>query len=103
MSAPRAWLLTGGKAGDDAQARLLASALEMPVDEKPLEFKPAYVQGKPWFRASFTHLADGVNHGLESPWPRLVITVGRRPAMAAPVARPQKPSSEIGGAATRSG
>ena len=83
MSAPRAWLLTGGKAGDDAQARLLASALEMPVDEKPLEFKPAYVQGKPWFRASFSHLADGVNHGLESPWPRLVITVGRRPAMAA--------------------
>ena len=83
MSTPRAWLLTGGKAGDDAQARLLASALELPVDEKPLAFKPAYVQGKPWFRASFSHLADDATHGLDPPWPELVITVGRRPAMAA--------------------
>lgn len=83
MSAPRTWLLTGGKAGDDAQARILAGALEVPVEEKPLQFKPAYVHGKPWFRASFSHLAEGVNHGLEPPWPQLVITVGRRPAMAA--------------------
>ena len=30
-------------------------------------------------------------------------TTGRNPAMAAPVASPQKPSSEMGGAATRSG
>ncbi len=83
MNAPCAWLLTGGKAGDDAQARLLASAVELPFEEKPLVFKPAYVRGKPWFRASFSHLAEGVNHGLAPPWPELVITVGRRPAMAA--------------------
>lgn len=83
MSAPRVWLLTGGKAGDDAQARLLASALEVAVEEKPLLFKPAYVVGKPWFRASFSHLAAGVDHQLTPPWPELVITIGRRPAMAA--------------------
>lgn len=83
MSAPRAWLLTGGKAGDDAQARLLASALKLPVEEKPLVFKAAYERGKPWFRASFSHLAEGVNHGLAPPWPDLVMTVGRRPAMVA--------------------
>ncbi len=79
MNIPRAWLLTGGKGGDDAQARLLASALELPVEEKRLEFKPPYVNGKPWFRASFTHLIEAV----KPPWPELLITVGRRPAMAA--------------------
>lgn len=83
MSGSRAWLLTGGKAGDDAQARLLASALEVPFEEKALLFKPALVQGKPWFRASFSHLAEGVKHQLAPPWPELVVAVGRRPAMAA--------------------
>ncbi len=79
----RIWLLTGGKAGDDSQARLLASELACPVEEKPLVFKSAYVKGKPWFRASFAHLAEGVEHGLRPPWPTLVLAIGRRPTMAA--------------------
>ena len=77
------WRLIGGKAGDDSQARLLADALDHPVKDKPLAFKPAYDQGKPWFRASFAHLAPGVAESLAPPWPRLVIAVGRRPAMVA--------------------
>ena len=77
------WLLTSGKLGDDSQARLLASALAHPIEEKKLAFKPAYDQGKPFFRASFAHLAPGVADQLVAPWPQLVIAIGRRPAMVA--------------------
>jgi len=41
------------------------------------------VVGKPWVRASLHHLALARSDRLEPPWPDLVITVGRRPSMAA--------------------
>ena len=76
-------MLIGGKIGDDSQACLLAKGLGFRVTEKPLSFKPAYREGKPWFRASFAHLEAGVAEQLAPPWPDVVIAVGRRPAMVA--------------------
>ena len=61
----------------------MASALECPVQEKRLAFKPAYEHGKPWFRASFEHLEAGIAETLVPPWPDVIIAVGRRPAMVA--------------------
>lgn len=61
----------------------MASALDYPVQEKALAFKPAYDQGKPWFRASFSHLTSEVAEALAPPWPDAIIAVGRRPAMVA--------------------
>ena len=41
-------------------------------------------------------------HASKMKLPVLISTIGLRPAIAAPVARPQKPSSEIGGEIMRS-
>lgn len=53
------------------------------MQEKALAFKPAYDQGKPWLRASFSHLQSEVAEALVPPWPDLILAIGRRPAMVA--------------------
>lgn len=58
-------------------------ALAWPVTEQVLRFKPRYEFGKPWFRATFSHMLAESEQNLRPPWPDLVIAVGRRPAMAA--------------------
>ena len=45
-------------------------------------FRAPYVMGKPHFRASLYHI-DRALRALEPPWPDLILTVGRRPSMAA--------------------
>ena len=61
----------------------MVEALGWPVTVKQLSFKSRYEYGKPWFRASFSHLQEEARSDLRSPWPDLVIAVGRRPAMVA--------------------
>jgi mitochondrial fission protein ELM1 len=45
--------------------------------------KPEWVLGKPPYRATLDHLDLSHSDPLEGPWPDLIITVGRRPSMAA--------------------
>lgn len=82
-AAPRVWLLLGDKAGDNAQARALADALGWPYEEKRIVPLPHYVTGKPFVRPSLAHLDPERSDPLEPPWPDLVLTIGRRPSMAA--------------------
>ncbi|MDJ0607927.1 MAG: ELM1/GtrOC1 family putative glycosyltransferase [Kiloniellales bacterium] len=80
---PRVWLVLGDKLGDNAQAEIVAEHLGWPLERKMLKFKPRFVEGKPRFRPSLHHIDLESSARLEPPWPDLVITAGRRPAMAA--------------------
>jgi hypothetical protein len=81
--APRTWLILGDKAGDNAQVRIVADALGWPFVVKDLVFRAPYVMGKPHFRTSLYHIDRARSARLEPPWPDLILTVGRRPSMAA--------------------
>ncbi len=80
---PTVWLVLGDKLGDNAQVEVVADALDWPVERKRLVCKEQYVIGKPAFRPSLYHLDLPRSDALTPPWPDLVLTIGRRPSMAA--------------------
>jgi mitochondrial fission protein ELM1 len=80
---PRIWLLIGDKLGDNAQARAVVDALGWPYAVRQLFPKPEWVLGKPKFEPGLAHLDPERSASLEPPWPDLIVTIGRRPAMAA--------------------
>lgn len=80
---PRIWLVIGDKPGDNAQIDIIAQALGLPYEIRRVIPKPEYVFGKPRFRASLYHLDPDKSDRLEPPWPDLILTIGRRPSMAA--------------------
>ncbi len=86
---PRIWLVLGDKLGDNAQVEAIAEALGLPWERKRLKFKPRYQDTKPSFKASLYHVDRAASDRLEPPWPDLILTVGRRPSMAALWARRQ--------------
>ena len=83
MSAPRIWLVLGDKPGDNAQVEIVAEALGLPVERKRVIPRAEWVLGKPRVEASIAHLDPERSDPLEAPWPDLVLTIGRRPSMAA--------------------
>jgi len=80
---PRIWLVLGDKAGDNAQVRIVADTLGWRYAVKQLAFQAPYVIGKPRFGVSLHHVDRARSDPLEPPWPDLILTVGRRPSMAA--------------------
>ncbi|HXU89686.1 MAG TPA: ELM1/GtrOC1 family putative glycosyltransferase [Methylomirabilota bacterium] len=78
MALPTLWLLTSSKAGDNAQARHLATALALPYREVKLAMKPRFVVGKPKVAPSLDHVDLSRSDRLDPPWPDLVIAIGRR-------------------------
>lgn len=79
----RVWAIIGDKLGDNAQVRTVAAALPWPVEEKQLTFWKPFRRGKPWFLPSLYHVDKRASAPLAPPWPDLILTIGRRPAMAA--------------------
>jgi len=77
------WLVLGDKRGDNAQVEVLAAALGWPCERKQVALQPQWVQRKPRVEASLDHLDLEHSDRLEPPWPDLVLTIGRRPSMAA--------------------
>ena len=69
--------------GDNAQVRAILEALALPYEEKRLFVLPQYQLGKPAFKVDLDHLDLTRSDRLQAPWPDLVITSGRRMAMAA--------------------
>ncbi len=92
---PRIWLVIGDKLGDNAQATIIADSLGLPYETRRLLPKQKYVLGKPRFRVSLDHLDPGHSDPLTPPWPDLVITAGRRHAMAALWIKTQNPATKI--------
>jgi mitochondrial fission protein ELM1 len=85
----------GDKLGDNAQLKLVAASLGLPYEIKRLYPREKYRLGKPRFRASLDHLDPDRSDRLEAPWPDLVITIGRRHAMASLWIKEQSPSTKI--------
>ncbi|MGH6918018.1 MAG: mitochondrial fission ELM1 family protein, partial [Geminicoccaceae bacterium] len=83
QATPRVWLVLGDKRGDNSQVEMVARALGWPCERRNLVMRPRYVAGKPWVRPSLHHIDRARSDRLAPPWPDLVITVGRRPSMAA--------------------
>ena len=50
---------------------------------KTLQWRLPYATEKPRFRATLDHVDPARSAPLEPPWPDLVLTIGRRPSMAA--------------------
>lgn len=85
--APGIWLLIGDKPGDNQQVELIAQRLterlNWRVDVRRLRFKSAFNAGKPDFRSDHSHVDWSASDAIASPWPDLILTVGRRPSMVA--------------------
>ncbi|MCL4683383.1 mitochondrial fission ELM1 family protein [Myxococcota bacterium] len=82
-SSPRVWLLLADKRGDNAQVEALAPALGWPFERKNLTVRPEWTVAKPKVAASLDHLDLEASDALAPPWPDLILTIGRRPSMAA--------------------
>ncbi len=82
-AAPRIWVVVGDKAGDNAQVDAVVEQLPWRVEYRRLLFKKPFKTGKPPFFASLYHVDAAHSDPLTPPWPDFVITIGRRPAMAA--------------------
>jgi uncharacterized protein len=80
---PRTWLVLGDKRGDNGQVEMIAQALGWPCERRNLVMRARYAVAKPWVRPSLHHIDLARSDRLEPPWPDLIITVGRRPSMAA--------------------
>lgn len=78
---PLTWVILGDKRGDNGQVETIVDALPWPCERKFVQMKPEWVLGKPPFRPSLDHLDLSQSDTLEAPWPDLILTVGRRPAM----------------------
>lgn len=92
---PHIWLVLGDKLGDNAQVKIIADSLGLPYVTRRLLPKPRYVLGKPRFRISLKHLDLERSDRLEPPWPDLIITAGRRHAMAALWIKARHPATRI--------
>jgi mitochondrial fission protein ELM1 len=79
----RVWLVLGDKRGDNAQVEALADAIGWPYERRHIALKDEWVIGKPRVEASLHHLDASRSDPLAPPWPDLILTIGRRPSMAA--------------------
>ncbi|MFZ4406217.1 MAG: mitochondrial fission ELM1 family protein [Paracraurococcus sp.] len=80
--APLVWALADPRAGTAAQALGIAERLGVPFRTVPLGW--GGMASLPWPWPSLAGLTPATRAGIQPPWPRLVLSAGRR---AAPVAR----------------
>jgi hypothetical protein len=80
---PHIWLVIGDKPGDNAQVEIIAQALRRPYQVRRVLPKAEFVLGKPRFEPSLYHLDLERSDPLQPPWPDFILTIGRRPSMAA--------------------
>lgn len=80
---PRVWLLVGEKVGDNAQLDAIVEALGWTCERKQLRLYPRYTRRRPIFRATISHVDLDRSDRMAPPWPDLILTIGRRPSMAA--------------------
>jgi len=80
---PRIWLLLSDKQGDNKQVQCLADSLGYACETRVIYPHARFIKGKPWFRASIAHIDTTRSDPLQPPWPDILLTIGRRPSMAA--------------------
>ena len=83
MTTQRIWVLLGPRTGDNNQALALAEALGLPFETRTLTYN-AFQALSVWLPPTALTLDRASRRRLQSPWPDLVIAIGRR---SVPVAR----------------
>ena len=89
------WVLLGEKPGDNVQALRLARALGLPFQAKTLVLKSDLDRAKPKVEPSLDPFDQERSEPLEQPWPDLVLTIGRRLAMAGLWIKAQSGSTKL--------
>ncbi|MFZ0467325.1 MAG: ELM1/GtrOC1 family putative glycosyltransferase, partial [Thiogranum sp.] len=74
---PRVWVLTGHKAGDNAQVIALAEALGWPYVVKRFRYRGWELLTNRLLGATLAGIDRDASSDLAPPWPDLVITAGR--------------------------
>ncbi len=77
-SAPRVWVLSGKKAGDNTQLLALAEALGWPFEVKCIRNRNFELLANVLLGATLAGVDRKRSDKLEPPWPDLVLTAGRR-------------------------
>lgn len=72
------WVLLGHKAGDNSQVLALAEALELPFVAKRMAYRPTEIWTNLLLGPNLLGIRAACRGQLRPPWPRLVITAGRR-------------------------
>ncbi|HET8726696.1 MAG TPA: ELM1/GtrOC1 family putative glycosyltransferase, partial [Alphaproteobacteria bacterium] len=91
----RFWLFLGKRAGDNRQIVLLAEALQLPFDQKPLRFNWASSLPNALLGPSLISLTAESRRSLKPPWPTAVIAAGRRAVPAALWVREQSGTTRL--------
>jgi uncharacterized protein len=91
--APRVWVLTGNKAGDNSQVLALAEALGWPFEIKQFVYKPHEIVPNLLLRTTIAGIDKRHSSPLEAPWPDLVLSAGRRNEPIARWIKRQAPES----------
>jgi mitochondrial fission protein ELM1 len=76
--APSVWVLSGHKAGDNAQLMALAGALGWPLEVKRLVYRRTELATNLILRVTLAGMVKSRSSPLGPPWPDLVLTAGRR-------------------------
>jgi uncharacterized protein len=91
--APRVWVLTGNKAGDNSQVLALAEALGWPFEVKQFVYKAHEIVPNLLLRTTIAGIDKRHSSPLEAPWPDLVLSAGRRNEPIARWIKRQAPES----------
>jgi mitochondrial fission protein ELM1 len=75
---PRVWVLSGHKAGDNAQLMALAHALGWPFEVKEIAYRRTELATNLLLRVTLAGTVPARSSPLRPPWPDLVLTAGRR-------------------------
>ena len=78
MPEPMIWVLTGYKAGDNAQVLALADALGWPYEVKRMQYRRTELLTNRLLGVTLAGIDKRSSSELSPPWPDLVITAGRR-------------------------
>jgi hypothetical protein len=77
-SRPVTWVLTGYKAGDNAQVLALADALVWPYEVKRFDYRKTELLTNRLLAVTLAGIDRESSSELSAPWPDLIITAGRR-------------------------
>jgi uncharacterized protein len=91
--APRVWVLTGNKAGDNTQVLALAEALGWPFEIKQFVYRTHEVVPNLLLRTTLAGIDAQQSSPIEAPWPDLVISAGRRNGPIARWIKQQSPDT----------
>ena len=78
VGAPLVWVLLGHKAGDNNQVTALSENLGFPVVEKHMRYRSTELWTNLFLGPNLLGIRKASAAQLHPPWPRLVITAGRR-------------------------